>query len=129
MLPYGYLCAFLFCLTATFATAFLQPNSQISNGVSTRLSVASDVERPPSFLEDDDDDDIRVTFIDEQDDDDDDDDDDDEQPRGEGRQRWENLNPKIKERLVEKGQAKAIANKKKREPAGDKKRRKFNLVF
>jgi len=40
-----------------------------------------------------------------------------------GRQRWENIRPTIKKRLIEKGQAKAIANKKKREPAADKKRR------
>ena len=46
-----------------------------------------------------------------------------------GRQRWENLNPKIKQRLIEKGQAKAIANKKKREPKMDKKRRKFRFVM
>lgn len=51
------------------------------------------------------------------------------QERGLGRQRWESLNPKIKQRLIEKGQERAIANKKKREPASDKKRREcpFNL--
>ena len=34
------------------------------------------------------------------------------------------MNPKLKQKLIEKGQAKAIANKKKREPKQDKKRRK-----
>lgn len=42
---------------------------------------------------------------------------------GRGRTRWENLKPSIKKRLVKKGQEKAIANKRKREPAADKKRR------
>ena len=46
-----------------------------------------------------------------------------------GRQRWENIRPTIKKRLIEKGQAKAIANKKKREPAADKKRRKYELTL
>lgn len=38
--------------------------------------------------------------------------------------RWENLNQRIKDRIVQEGQERAIANKKKREPAQDKKRRK-----
>ena len=46
-----------------------------------------------------------------------------------GRQRWDNIRPTIKKRLIEKGQAKAIANKKKREPAADKKRRKYELTL
>lgn len=37
--------------------------------------------------------------------------------------RWDSLNPKIKERLIKAGQERAIANKKKREPDHDKKRR------
>lgn len=37
--------------------------------------------------------------------------------------RWAQLDPKIKAKIVRKGQQKAIANKKKREPIQDKKRR------
>lgn len=39
--------------------------------------------------------------------------------------RWHSLNPKVKERIIKEQQAKAIANKKKREPKADKQRRKF----
>jgi hypothetical protein len=39
--------------------------------------------------------------------------------------RWENLNQRIKDRIVKEGQERAIANKQKREPVQDKKRRKF----
>ena len=82
------------------------------------MGVVSDLGRPPTFLDDDEGDDININFINE----DDDEDDDENQPKGQGKKRWENLNPRIKQRLIEKGQAKAIANKKKREPARDKKR-------
>eukprot|EP00594_Rhizosolenia_setigera_P013005 CAMPEP_0178954998 /NCGR_PEP_ID=MMETSP0789-20121207/9343_1 /TAXON_ID=3005 /ORGANISM="Rhizosolenia setigera, Strain CCMP 1694" /LENGTH=285 /DNA_ID=CAMNT_0020636545 /DNA_START=402 /DNA_END=1259 /DNA_ORIENTATION=- len=37
--------------------------------------------------------------------------------------RWHSLNPKVKERIIKEQQAKAIANKKKREPKADKQRR------
>jgi hypothetical protein len=37
--------------------------------------------------------------------------------------RWDALNPTIKARIVKNGQERAIANKKKRESPGDKKRR------
>jgi len=37
--------------------------------------------------------------------------------------RWESLNPRVKLRIIEAQQAKAIENKKKREPIADKKRR------
>jgi hypothetical protein len=90
----------------------------------------SDFDRPSTFLDQDDDDGdddsgINVVFIEDEDDDIDEDDDDDESTvtKGKGRQRWENLKPSVKKRLVDKGQAKAIANKKKREPAAEKKRR------
>eukprot|EP00533_Pseudo-nitzschia_delicatissima_P015553 CAMPEP_0197265820 /NCGR_PEP_ID=MMETSP1432-20130617/2627_1 /TAXON_ID=44447 /ORGANISM="Pseudo-nitzschia delicatissima, Strain UNC1205" /LENGTH=360 /DNA_ID=CAMNT_0042730601 /DNA_START=157 /DNA_END=1239 /DNA_ORIENTATION=+ len=93
----------------------------------------SDFERPGTFLDDDDDDEddsgINVVFIDDEDDtddmDEDDDEDDDDEPAtiGTGKARWENLKPSVKKRLIEKGQAKAVANKKKREPAAEKKRR------
>ena len=46
---------------------------------------------------------------------------DEQQPKKQSR--WESLNPKIKERIVKAGQERAIANKKKREPAQAKKRR------
>jgi len=87
------------------------------------LNVAQDMDRPPTFLDQQsaDDDDLNVLFVEESEE--------DEAPQenkatGSGRQRWENLNPKLKQRLIEKGQQKAIENKKKREPPGDKKRRK-----
>lgn len=42
--------------------------------------------------------------------------------------RWDSLNPKIKARIVKEGQEKAIRNKKRREPAEEKKRREFTKV-
>ena len=105
---------------------------------SLSLYVAQDIGRPPTFLDehsgDDDDEDLGVTinWIDEEDDDVNDDmlsidgnGDGREAQVSPGRQRWENLNPNVKQRLIEKGQAKAVANKKKREPKMDKKRRKW----
>ena len=41
--------------------------------------------------------------------------------------RWDRLNPKVKERIVKEAHARAIANKKKREPAKDKKRSAFHV--
>src|SRR5210317_39016 len=84
----------------------------------------TDFDRPSTFLDEDFEDDIvSVTFVDE-----DEKDEGEFKPKGEGRKRWENLNPKIKQRLIERGQAKAIANKKKREPARDKKRRMYGIT-
>lgn len=94
---------------------------QSSTNLKLSSEVNSDFERPSTFLDDDDDDDINVEFYD----DDDDEDDEEEKEVGAGRKRWDNLKPTIKKRLVEKGRAKAIANKKKREPIADKKRREF----
>jgi len=73
--------------------------------------------------DDDEDDRINIVFIDDDDNDDKEEDEDRSDKNGIGRKRWENLRPNIKKRLIEKGQAKAIANKQKREPAADKKRR------
>ena len=92
----------------------------------SRLFVARDIERPPTFLddddeEDDDDDGFTVRFLDESDNEGPNSD----TPQRKGYNRWESLNPKIKKRLIQEGQARAIANKKKREPAADKKRRKY----
>jgi len=101
--------------------AFFLKTSTTSRSVSE--DQISDFERPGTFLDEDDDGGINVVFIDEDDDMDDEDDEDAEPVKGKGRQRWENLNPSVKKRLIEKGQAKAIANKKKREPAAEKKRR------
>jgi hypothetical protein len=63
---------------------------------------------------------------------DDDDDDDDrtlgniaEKKLGPGAQRWANLNPSIKARIVQEGQERAKRNKKKREPKDVKKRREL----
>ena len=106
------------------ARAFVHKSSTTS--LSVGEDQISDFERPGTFLDEDDDAGINVVFIDE-DDDMDDDDDEDERPKGKGRQRWENLKPSVKKRLIEKGQAKAIANKKKREPAAEKKRRESQL--
>jgi len=66
----------------------------------------NDFERPATFLDDEDEDDVGINVV-----------------KGEGKTRWDNLKPSVKNRVIEKGQAKAIANKKKREPAADKKRR------
>lgn len=46
-----------------------------------------------------------------------------------GSSKWDSLNPKIKERIVRAGQERAIANKKKREPDTDKKRRTYTHVL
>ena len=43
--------------------------------------------------------------------------------------RWDSLNPKVKERIIKEGQERAIANKKKREGAHTKKRRKFGHEY
>eukprot|EP00980_Cylindrotheca_fusiformis_P000658 scaffold160_cov136-Cylindrotheca_fusiformis.AAC.5 len=84
----------------------------------TRLFSTSDSSHPATFLDQDtDDEDINITFIDG------DKEREEAKSDGQGRKRWENLNPKIKQRLIERGQQKAIANKKKRESAQDKKRR------
>lgn len=40
--------------------------------------------------------------------------------------RWDSLNPKIKDRIVKEAQERAIRNKKRREPAADKKRRLYS---
>jgi predicted RNA-binding protein with RPS1 domain len=91
------------------------------------LQVVKDLDRPSTFLDDnaDDEDSSTASFIDDDDEDDDDDDNDyGDEPATKPSSRWQSLNPKIKQRLIEKGQAKAIANKAKREPKQDKKRRK-----
>jgi len=103
-------------------------SSTTSRRLSERLSEdqISDFDRPDTFLDDEDDGGINVVFIDEGNgiNDNEKNEEDNENPaEGKGRSRWENLKPSVKKRLVEKGQAKAIANKKKREPAADKKRR------
>jgi len=92
---------------------------------------SNDLERPQTFLDEEEYevDGVKITFLNEDDGDDEEDGSYEQEvakpkPRaGAGRERWDKLNPKIKQRLVEKGQRKAIANKKKREPAHDKKRR------
>jgi len=77
----------------------------------------SDFERPETFLDEEEDSGINVVFLDE------DGDNENHGTNGRGRSRWENLKPSVKKRIIEKGQAKAVANKKKREPASEKKRR------
>ena len=98
-------------------------------------SGSSDFDRPSTFLDENDEDegatDINIVWLDEEDEEDED------GPtvfdaataktnndnNNKKKSRWEKLNPKIKQKIIEKGQAKAIANKAKREPAQQKKRR------
>ena len=42
---------------------------------------------------------------------------------------WDNMNPRIKERLIKEGQERAVANKRKRESAQTKKRRKYEFMM
>ena len=123
----GYGCTLFLYLVVTKVTALVCPVSQSPSRLTTttttksRLYVTQDIGRPPTFLDDEDDSEIKVTFLDE----DSSPEEEEKKPSGQGRKRWENLNPKLKQRLSEKGQAKAIANKQKREPANVKKRRKY----
>jgi hypothetical protein len=120
-----YLSVFFFA--TSFTSAFLQPPVQ---RVSARsgLGVAQDIERPPTFLDErGDDGDVNVLFV-EDSDDEDAETTTETKETGVGRRRWENLNPKIKQRLIEKGQEKAIANKQKRESSQDKKRREYPVI-
>jgi hypothetical protein len=115
--------------SAVSTDAFLARPMAESRSLSSRIHVTQDIERPPTFLDEDDEDEDgggTITFLNEHDDEENDEE--KEEKPSLGRQRWENLNPKIKQRLVEKGEAKAIANKKKREPSADKKRRKY-IIF
>jgi hypothetical protein len=115
------------CLAICTSAAFSFQASRPCRSCVTSLQVVKDLDRPSTFLDDNDDDEDSPTieFIDGDDDDEDDDDDDDgDGPVTKPSSRWQSLNPKIKQRLIEKGQAKAIANKAKREPKLDKKRRK-----
>ncbi|CAB9516244.1 30S ribosomal protein S1 [Seminavis robusta] len=73
--------------------------------------------------------DIRIVFDDE---DEEDNDTEEEEDSGDARKRrrarWEQLDPKYRQYLMEKGQQRAIANKKKREPVMDKKRKLMMFV-
>ncbi len=120
------------------STPFRCSSQCVSLSRSQLHSEASDLERPSTFLDDDSRKeqgsyaaaDINVVFIDEDDVDDRDSVNGNEASRGrpKGRNWFENLKPKFRKRLLEQGQAKAIANKKKREPSEDKRRRKY-LIF
>lgn len=117
-------CLSVFFFATSLTSAFLQPTGRRLSAPSG-LGVAQDIERPSTFLDEKGDDgDLNVLFFD---DSEEEASDTSESQKGAGRQRWENLNPKIKQRLIEKGQARAVANKKKREPALDKKRREYLL--
>jgi hypothetical protein len=116
------MCLSVVVFASSLSSAFLQPSVQRISARSG-LGVAQDIERPPTFLDEKGDDgDLSVLFVE-----------DSEEKvaeestkeKGAGRQRWENLNPKMKQRLIEKGQERAVANKQKREPAADKKRREY----
>ena len=107
------------------ASGLVAKSRHINHSLSCRFSSnPTDFDRPSTFLDEDfEDENSSVSFLDE-----DDNNNAEIKPKGEGRKRWENLNPKIKQRLIERGQAKAIANKKKREPARDKKRRMYCIT-
>lgn len=116
-------CIVVFFASLSAVSAFVvQPRRRKATLSLRSSSNPTDFDRPSTFLDEDIDADVNVTFLDE-----DGNDQGDSKPKGEGRKRWENLNPKIKQRLIERGQAKAIANKKKREPASDKKRRMYAI--
>jgi predicted RNA-binding protein with RPS1 domain len=121
-------------LVAVTATAFVPNNVSPSAAARTttatafrRMMVAKelssdDVVESESFNFDDEDDDEEYE----------DDDDEDDEPSAETStsdrltsSRWGSLNPAVKERIIQKGQERAIANKKKREPEQDKKRREY----
>lgn len=76
----------------------------------SRLNVVSDIRRPPTFLDDEndadeDDDGFSISFLDETSSSE------DSEPNrqpGQGRKRWESLNPRIKKRLIKQGQASTL---------------------
>lgn len=116
-----YLSSVFFAMS--LSSAFLQPLGKHSSA-RPGLGVTQDIERPPTFLDErGNDGDLNVLFI--EDSDNEESETAEPKEKGAGRRRWENLNPKIKQRLIEKGQEKAVTNKKKREPAMDKKRREY----
>ena len=86
-------------------------NSYLRSGVCVASLAKEDtVDSLFTFGDDDDDDQtLRVNI--------------EEKKKGLGAQRWANLNPAIKARIVKEGQERAIRNKKKREPKDVKKRR------
>ena len=88
-------------------TTSVSENSKRTYRKNTFLHVVNDLERPVTFLDDEEDESSRPR----------------EQQQKRLTKRWESLHPKLKQRLIEKGQARAIANKKKREPVRDKKRK------
>lgn len=106
-----------FCLRSSLTTPSTQPQT---TALLRTLVLARD-----EYI--DADDNNNLVWIDE---DDDDDEVEDEEPQptkaaaATSSRRWNKLNARIKERIIQEGQARAIANKKKREPAQDKKRRR-----
>jgi len=97
----------------------------LQSSTSRRLREVGDFERPSIFLDhgcDDKEDGISFLLSDDDHDDVNDKKDNLSVKTGLGRERWKNLQPMIKKRLIEKGQAKAIAKKKRREPGTEKKR-------
>lgn len=69
--------------------------------------------------------DLETTF---RDNDDEEEDDEPPAPAWTKNARWNSLSPKVKLRIIQEAQAQAIANKKKREPAKDKKRKMMQFV-
>lgn len=108
----------MLCLRLSQLHAFQMPSSQNMKSPLCVNSLAKEDTLDTLF-----------TFGDEDDDDDEDDRslrvDIEKKKKGLGAQRWANLNPSIKARIVKEGQERAIRNKKKREPKDVKKRREF----
>jgi hypothetical protein len=127
---YGERLLIVVLLAAVTATAFVPRNVAPSAPATTtatgfrRMMVAKELSSNNQVESE------SFDFDDEEDDEDFEEDDDDEEPSAEigtsdrlTSSRWSSLNPAVKERIIQKGQERAIANKKKREPDQDKKRR------
>jgi hypothetical protein len=121
-----YLFLVVLCISAcAISNAFVNQGTKYSRSASC-LQVSKDFELPPTVLDfEDDEEDVQISYLDELEEDDDDGENSrqEDEPRQRLNNRWQALNPKLKERLIEKGQQRAIANKAKRESALDKKRR------
>lgn len=105
---------FLLLAIATSSSAF-STTTPSAQGSLTRLRVATEDRS-----------DIRIQFDDDSSEDDEQTDSVDAARRR--RARWEQLDPKYKQYLIEKGQQRAIANKKKNAPAQDQKRKLLMFV-
>jgi hypothetical protein len=109
-----------------YQTTMVQRSSSVSS-VSSILKHSAAASDNEDY--DDDDEGVSVAWLDEEPDDDDDMEDEPATLTTATTKlgsRWDALNPKIKERIIQAGQERAMANKKKREPDSDKKRRTYS---